>query len=80
MSSYMNHSLLQTFYQYKYNISNGSKSYTFCDQNQNNLYVKKMPYNSYMRYSNDNPNIILNKYTNNLPLSRQLHISHIPNL
>lgn len=80
MSNYMNYSLLFYTNHNIYPDISGSKSFSQCDPNfnklyqTNNLYIKNNPSNSFIRYSNSNPNIIINKNTKNLPLSVQLNL------
>ncbi len=77
----MNNPLLQVVNFKNYNsMYHGSNSYSFQDPIQNNLHIKKVANSSYVRYANENPNIILNKQTNNLPLSVQLYNNNILNL
>lgn len=63
----------------------GSKSYSNHFQQQGhgshghtlNLFEKKMPAQNNFMYSNENPDIQINKKTNNLPLSYQLRFQNV---
>jgi hypothetical protein len=60
----------------------GNKSNSFYNTQQNDLFIKNLPFvtNHFVRYSNENPNIILNKNTNNLPLSYYFYIYNQKNM
>ncbi len=74
----MNYSLLLYTNQNKTMDVSGSKSFSQSIPlyEANNSYIKNKQSNSYIRYSNYNPNVILNKNTNNLPLSVQLNLQY----
>lgn len=52
----------------------GNKTFSYVSNSQNDLFIKNVPIANYVRYTNDNPHIVLNKNTQELPLSYKMNL------